>query len=372
MDVRNAVAVAQGLTVVAVVAVVSCTPPPSARVETRQESMIREIDAVYADVDGLDRPGYAVGVVRDGSLWYAKGFGAANLDYRTPIMPTSVFNVASLSKQFTGASLAILIRRGRVSLTDEVRKHLPEFPDRFGPVRLEHLVYMTSGLSEYYGLPRPGGRDWNLDQFTVKDAIAAVFAQSALDFEPGTKWAYSNINYMLIAEVVARVSGMPFSEFVRREIFEPLGMADTHVNDDLGRVVPNRVTGYNRLAEGGFRQEIRRSPHFGGSGVFTTVVDLAKWDQSLRDHRLGGPELTALLFSTRRFRHDKANDAFGLVWGEFERRRSLWYEGGDLGFSSYMAHLPDDGVTVIVLSNLGTGRAADRASAALRAVLSHR
>jgi len=335
-----------------------------------EPGVVGAIDAVFADVEGVERPGYAVGVVRGGELVYGRGFGGAELDHGVAITPDTVFNVASLSKQFTGAAVALLVVRGELRLEDEVRRHVAEFPRRFGAVRVEHLVYMTSGLPEYFRLERPGGRDWQLDHFTVDDALAAVFAQPALEFEPGSRWAYSNTNYQLLAEIVERVAGVPFGEFMEREIFEPLGLRDTHVDVDLGRIVPRRATGYNRLDDGdGYRREIRRSPHYGGSGVFSTVRDLARWDRSLRDHRLAGPELTRLLLSTRRFDHDKSNDAFGLVWGELDGHRTLWYEGGDLGFSSFMIRLPDDDLTVIVLSNLGTGRAAERARAVLRVLL---
>jgi CubicO group peptidase (beta-lactamase class C family) len=318
-------------------------------------------DALFAPYDRLDRPGYAVGIVQRGRLVYARGFGGANLDYEIPITKASVFNVASLAKQFTAACIGILVVRGRLSLDDEVQRHIPEFPSYPGPVRVKHLVYMTSGLPEYYTLPRPGGRTWDRDYFTVDDAISTVLREPRLRFAPGTQWSYSNINYMLLAEIVRRVSGLTLAEFARREIFEPLGMRHSRFNDDLGVVVPNRVTGYNARPSGGYQQEIRRSPHFGGSGLLTTVDDLARWDRSFTTHELGGTELTALLLSTMRFNHEKANDAFGLVWGSYRGFRTVWYEGGDLGFNSYMVRLPDEQFTVIVLSNLGAGRAGDHA-----------
>lgn len=320
---------------------------------------------VFNDVESLDGPGYAVGIVEKGVLAYARGFGSANLDYHIPITPSSVFNVASLSKQFTAAAIALLVLDGRIALDDPIADYLPEFPARFGEVQVRHLVYMTSGLPEYYELPRPGDRDWSLDYFTVPDALQAVFAAPSLDFRPGSRWAYRNSNYQVLAELVARVSGSPLSQFLDREIFEPLGMASTHINDDLSRVVPGRVSGYNRTDDGTYRREIRRSPHFGGSGLFTSVEDLAIWDRSLRDGSIRSGELATLMLQTQVFEHDKTNDALGLVWSQYRGRRTLWYEGGDLGFSSYMVRLPDDDVSVIVLSNLGTGRALDRARAIL-------
>jgi CubicO group peptidase (beta-lactamase class C family) len=316
------------------------------------------IDAIFADVRPSG-PGYAVGIVRNGKLQYARGFGSANLEAGTPITPKTVFNIASLSKQFTATAIALLIRDRKISLDDPLAKFLPDLPSRFAGVRIKHLVYMTSGIPEYYRQTRSGGRTWN-EHFTVDDAIAASLAQP-LEFEPGSRWAYSNVNYMLLARIVERAGGMSFASFLERRIFAPLKMTGTHVNDDVSRVVPNRAGGYNVREGGGFTHHPRVSPHYGGSGVFSTIEDLARWEESFRTHALGGPELTALQLSTMKFDHAKANDAFGLVWGEYKGHRTLWYEGGDLGFSSYLLRFPDLDFSIIVLSNLGTGRAADRA-----------
>jgi CubicO group peptidase (beta-lactamase class C family) len=312
----------------------------AARVMPFDEDTGRAVDAVFADFRGVKTPGYAVGIIRNGRLVYAPGFGAANLDYAIPITPRSVFNVASLSKQFTAAAVALLVLDGKVSLADPLAKHIPETPARFRDVRLEHLVYMTSGLPEYYRQPRPGGRTWDRDVFTLDDAIAATFAAPQLEFAPGSRWAYSNVNYMLLARVVERVSGEPLAAFLQRRVFGPLTMKDTHVNDDVTRVVENRVVGYNHRQTGGFHRHDRISPHYGGSGVFTTIEDLARWDRSFETHALAGPKLTSLLLSTKKFAHEKANDAFGLVWGEHEGLRTLWYEGGDLGFSPTWSAFP--------------------------------
>lgn len=144
------------------------------RVGAVDSARIARVDSLFAPYDSADRPGYVVGIVRRGELVYARGFGSANLDHSIPITPASVFNVASLSKQFTAAAVGLLIVRGRLSLEDEVRSHIAEFPSYPEPVRIKHLVYMSSGLPDYYTLPRPGGRTWDLDHFTVDDAIRTV------------------------------------------------------------------------------------------------------------------------------------------------------------------------------------------------------
>lgn len=347
----------------------SAVAPPDLQAGAADSIRFARVDAQFAAYDSAARPGYVVGIIRRGELVYARGFGSANLDYAIPLTHASVFNVASLTKQFTAAAIGLLIVRGRVSLEDDVRRHIAEFPTYPEPVKVKHLVYMTSGLPEYYSLRRPGGRTWDLDHFTVVDAIAAVLNEPRLRFAPGTQWSYSNINYILLAEIVSRVSGMTFAEFLRREVFVPLGMTNSLINDDLGAVVLNRVTGYNARPSGGYQQELRRSPHFGGSGLFTTVEDLARWDRNFTTHQVGGAELNELLLRTMRFEHDKVNDAFGLVWGTYRGLRTIWYEGGDLGFSSYMVRLPDRQLTVIVLSNIGTGGAAAQAQRVLDILL---
>lgn len=349
-------------------AIPQATVPGQTITDRLTESQVARIDAIFADAAARAGPGYSVGVVRDGQLAFARGYGLANLDHGVPLTPTSVLNIASLSKQFTGAAVALLVVDRELSLDDSLGELLADVPDAHAGVTVAHLVYMTSGIPEYYEQERPGGRTWTRDYFEVDDAIAASLAQPP-DFVPGTEWSYSNVNYMLLTRIVERVSGESFASFARRRIFEPLGMANTHVNDDVTRVVRGRATGYNPREGGGYHHHVRSSPHFGGSGVFSTVEDLARWDRNLSTHALAGPAFTELLLGRRRFDHDKTNDAFGLVWGDFGGRRMLWYEGGDTGFSSYMARLLDEQLTVIVLSNLGTGRSRDRAHEVLAALL---
>lgn len=166
---------------------------------------------------------------------------------------------------------------------------------------------------------------------------------------------------------------MSFAEFSKKRLFEPLEMNNTLVNDDIFQVIPNRVNAYNfrddentsGLIEGGylknagegFLQINRNSPHYGGSGIFTTVEDLKKWTVNFQTKAFGGEEFYNLMHTTMKFEHEKSNDAFGLVFGDFNGKEIVWYEGGDWGWSSYMMRFPKENITVICLSNLGTGNA---------------
>ena len=334
-------------------------------------------------------PGYVVGVIKDSEFLIKKGYGSANLEHRIPITPTSTFNVASLSKQFTAACIALLILDEKLTLEDKVRDLLPNFPPYTPDIKVKHLIYMTSGLPEYYAQPRKNNTDWSsLNFFNVDTAIAASLSSGELMYPPGTQWSYSNINYMLLTKIVAQLSGMSFSEFTRTRIFEPLEMTATRVNDDIFEVIFKRVTGYNVrnqentgwLIEGGYLQGSkkgylqinRHSPHYGGSGIYTSLVDLKKWDDNFYSHHLGGQEFYNLMHHRMKFEHEKTNDAFGLVFGDFNGHEMVWYESGDWGFSSFMMRFPKYRLTVVCLSNLGTGNARKKAMQVLDVLIAHR
>jgi CubicO group peptidase (beta-lactamase class C family) len=345
------------------------------------------IDALFVAPAAQVAPGYAVGVVKDGQLVFAHGYGLANLDDGTRITPRTAFHLASLSKQFTAAAVALLILDGRLSLETPATQFFPELTQLAPQLRVKHLVYFTSGLRDYTSLPRSSGQPWfTFQYFTIDEALQATLSSGSLKFQPGTQWDYSNINYMLLARIVEKVSGMPLSDFLERRMFSPLAMADSRVDDDTTQVIPRRATGYAERSNEAARQELakvgvtvrpgagymrlpRVSPHYGGSGVFSTVEDLARWSRSFDTHALAGPAFVELMLRRERFQHPKDNDAFGLVHGDFRGRPMVWFSGADLDASTFMARLPADGLTVICLSNNPFGDAEGKARAVLDVLL---
>jgi CubicO group peptidase (beta-lactamase class C family) len=345
------------------------------------------IDAVFAPNDHDGSPGYAVAVLKDGKIAFERGYGRADLDYNTAITPQTAFHLASLSKQFTAAAVALLILDGRLSLETPVAAYFPQVA-RFGAdMRLKHLVYFTSGLPEYTSQPRESGTPWfTAYRFTVDEAIAATLRAKALKFAPGTQWDYSNVNYMMLAKIVERVSGMSLGQFLQSRVFGPLGMSHTLVDDDTTVIIPNRATGYADRGDPdivsqldaigftvhpgtGYMRLVRNSPHYGGSGVFSTIGDLAKWDENFYTHAFGGPAFTNQMLARCRFQHPKDNDAFGLVFGNYKGRSMIWFSGGDIDASTYMARLPDLHLTVICLSNILKGDAEGKAMQVLGIVV---
>ena len=334
--------------------------------EQLSQQQLEKIDQLFSAFDAEDTPGYAIGIYKKGKPLLEKGYGTANLDYEIPISPQSVINVASISKQFIGACIALLILDGKLSLEDKAATFIPELAKYQHEIKIKHLIYMCSGLREYYTLPRPSGLDWNpANYFTIDTAIAVVLSQPDLDYRPGKKRSYSNINFMLLAKIIEKISGMNLDEFAQKNLFEPLGMENTHFNVDETKVVKNRVIGYNYRDQkkgkaAGFHHHIRNSPHYGGSGLHTTVEDLGKWNANFfTKEKLGGQAFYNLMHQTMKFEFERNNEGFGLGINTYKGLNLVQYDGGDQGFSSYAGRFPDQGITVICLSNLGTGRCWD-------------
>jgi CubicO group peptidase (beta-lactamase class C family) len=188
---------------------------PSPWLDAGQESAIDQLFARPSDA-----PGHAVALIKDGEFVFTKGYGLSNLDDHIPITPETSFHLASLSKQFTAAAVALLVLDHKVALSDPVAKYLPEDSKYGDGLRIEHLIYMTSGLHEYTEEPRKNGTPWmTFYYFTRDEAIAAALQPDQLEFTPGTTWAYRNINYMLLTRIVEVVSREPFAAFMQARVF---------------------------------------------------------------------------------------------------------------------------------------------------------
>jgi len=328
------------------------------------------IDRLFVAYTIGDQPGYAIGVVNQGKLTFAGGYGMADIESKTPIGPATAFNLASLSKQFTAAAIAHQIVHEEMSLDDTLASHWEGLPEAFAKVEIGHLVYMTSGLPEYYTLPSPKGGWASEDAFTVDDAISTVLATERLEYEPGSRWSYSNINYQLLAEVFADQRKSSFADAMAAAFFTPMGLERTWVDAPIDKSRDYRATSYNWSDEADrWIVSPRMSPHYGGSGIFSTLTDLAKWDAALYTDKAFGEPFSAQMLATRTYDHDKTNDAFGLVHSSYRGEDTVWYEGGDYGVSTYMVRLPGRDQSVICLSNIGNGGCASKARAVLDILL---
>lgn len=328
--------------------------PARAAEATSPKDLARKVDAVFAEYAKPGSPGCSLAVVQNGRIAYEKGYGLASLEFGVPIDPKkTVFDIGSTSKQFTATSILLLAKDGKLSLDDEVRKHIPEFPDYGTPVTIRHLLHHTSGIRDYLNLMILAGFNFE-DWTTAEDGLAAITRQKALDFPPGSEHSYSNSGYFLLAQIVERVSGKTMREFAQERIFGPLGMANTQFFDDHKRVLANRATAYSPT-ENGFAVEMSNWEQTGDGAVQTTVEDLAKWDQNFYDPKVGGPWLVEQLQTRGTLNDGETIDyARGLMVTDHRGLRRVSHGGGWAGYRAELIRFPDQKLSVVTLCNLGT------------------
>ncbi len=315
------------------------------------------IDAIFsAWKDGT--PGAALAVVRDEKIVYSRGYGMANLDHSVPIATNTVFDIGSTSKQFTAACVLLLAEDGKLAITDDVRKYLPELPQYEKPITIAHLLHHTSGLRDYTALMGLGGLSIEPD-YTEEFLLEMICRQKGLNFAPGEQFSYTNTGFFLLGEIVRRVSGMPMSKFAKERIFEPLGMKSTLFWDDHTMVVPHRAESYYESQEspGGYALAISMMDNVGDGGIYTTVEDLAKWDANFYHNTLGKgkPEFLDRMQEVGRLNNgQEIGYASGLFIGEHLGMRKVSHAGGWRGFRAEMVRFPEKKLTVICLANVGS------------------
>ena len=316
-----------------------------------QARAVARIDSILAPWSAPDRPGVAVAVLKDGQVVLERGYGSAQLEHRIPVTPATVFHVASVTKQFTAFGAAMLAQQGKLSLDDNVRSHIPELPDFGKPVTVRQLIHHTSGIRDQWELLAMAG--WRLDDVITKDHILRMLTrQRELNFEPGSEHLYSNSGYSLLAEIVERVGGMPFPEWMEQNVFRPLGMTSTHMHVDHEHIVPGRAYSYRRGDDGQWRNAVLSYANAGATSLFTTAGDLARWLNNYETAQLGGPALIAQMRERAVLTNgDTIPYAFGIVRGQYRGQTHWSHSGGDAGFRSFVVHFPAARLGVAVVSN---------------------
>ena len=323
--------------------------PASAQQLTPAE--ITRVDSVFAGLTSTAAPGCALGISRDGRLVYARGYGMANLETGTAITPASIFHVASISKQFAAFAVALLAEDGKLSLDDDIRKHVPEIPAYARPITIRHLIHHTSGLRDQWSLL--GMADWRDDDLiTEDDVLSIVSRQKELNFLPGDEYTYSNTGYTLLAVIVKRVSGKSLRQFADERIFQPLGMNSTHFHDDHTMVVPGRTSAYNPRPGGGWMVSIPVFDTYGATSLFTTVEDLLKWEQNFVEPKVGSRALIEKAQQPTTLTTGRKLDyGYGLSIEDYRGQPAVGHGGADAGYRSDVIRFPQAGLAIDVLCN---------------------
>jgi CubicO group peptidase (beta-lactamase class C family) len=324
------------------------TPPADA---------VAQVDKLFARYETTESPGCAVGVAVGGMPVLSRAYGMADIEQEQPASPETVFEAGSVSKQFTAAAVLLLAQQGKLSLDDPVRKYVPELPDYGRPITIRHALTHTSGLRDWGSVVAAAGWPRTSRVHTHAHVLDVASRQRALNFQPGSQFSYCNTGYNLAAILVSRVSGMPFAEFTRREIFEPLGMTRTTWRDDYTRIVKGRATAYAPVP-GGWRIDMPFENVHGNGGLPTTVGDLLKWNENFVHAKVGGPAFVAAQQQQMRLNDGSEIEyAAGLYVTEFRGVREVSHSGSTAGYRAFLARYPEQGLSVAALCNAADANA---------------
>jgi CubicO group peptidase (beta-lactamase class C family) len=326
------------------------------------------VDAIFSKWT-TSTPGCAVGVAVRGKPVLLKAYGMADLEHEVRNTPETIFESGSVAKQFTAMAILLLAQDGRLSLDDQVRKHIPELPDYGVPLTIRHMLTHTSGLRDWGSVASIAGWPRTTRAYTHAHVLEIVSRQKSLNFPPGTEWSYSNTGFNLAAIIVDRVSGMSFAEFSRRRIFEPLGMTHTSWRDDHRRIVKGRATAYSTTTSG-YEIEMPFEHVHGNGGLLTTVGDLLKWNENYVTPKVGDAALVAEQQKPGKYNDGRDLDyALGLYVRPLDDVKNVYHSGSTAGYRAHLNRFPQSHTSVAVLCNGSDGNATNAANAVSRLYL---
>jgi CubicO group peptidase (beta-lactamase class C family) len=349
-------------------------------VSIHAQSLTNRLDALLAKWNHKDEPGMAVLLVRNGRIAYRKGFGLADVDAHRPITPNTQFLLASVTKQFTAMAIMVLAEREKLQFADTLAKYCPEFPAYARTITIRNLLNHTGGLTEYHELLVGKVEDENYErssksppathEFTAIEALQILSRQQTLRFAPGEKFEYSNSGYVILGQIIERVTGQRYAEFLKETIFDPLGMHDTLVVDERNQKVPRLALGYEK--RNGEWRDITYTPEnhiYGEDDVVSTVNDLYKWDQALYTDRLVRSSTLEMAFTPGHTNDGKEiathilkrPNSYGFGWfiSSLDGDKDVEHSGGWSGYRTDILRVPARRVTAIVLTNSSNDEVTD-------------
>lgn len=323
-----------------------CSPPSGDSPDIEQR-----MDSLFGEFSLPGSPGCAVVVCEGGRIVFSKGYGLANVEHNVPISPATVFDIASVSKQFTAYAIAQLITEGKISAEDNLFRFFPELQIK-DTLKVKHLVYHTSGLRDWPQTLAVAG--WSMeDQLTYEQILRMTFLQKELNYPPGEEYSYTNTGYVLLAELVRRITGRAFHEYIQQEIYEPLGMTSSYFFSDIHQIIPRRAQSYYEHAGADtFINYADNTTAMGSSSMFSTVEDLAKWLIYLEEH---ADEPAVALMHQRGVLNngDSIHYAYGIWYEELAGWPAIVHTGSWAGFRAITARFPAQQLSVAILSNYG-------------------
>jgi CubicO group peptidase (beta-lactamase class C family) len=311
------------------------------------------IDKIFSALKA-DEPGCAVAVSQKGKPVASRAYGSADLERNVPMTPAAVLDAGSVVKQFVAVSVLMLVEDGKLSLTEDIRKYIPELPDTGRKITVDHLLTHTSGIRDWQALRSL----WEGDP----TALAMAMRQRGLNFAPGDEWGYSNTNYELLKEIVTRVSGMPFADFTQKRLWEPLQMKSSAYVHDMTGVIKNRALAYSKEKDRWKLDMYFGNDRGGSGGLLTTAGDLVIWNDALTAGTLGRFVTEKLHEPATLNNGRKITYARGLRVDTRGGDKLVWHSGGAAGYSTLSVRLPEHGLSLAIMCNADGGAKDEYAS----------
>ncbi|MCB2219053.1 MAG: serine hydrolase [Bacteroidetes bacterium] len=312
------------------------------------QSFEKKANAMLSEYYPSDEPGATILVAQGDKVIYSKAFGMADMERNVPNRPEMVFEIGSITKQFTAVCILMLMEKGKLSLDDDITKFIEDYPTQGHHISIHHLLTHTSGIKSYTSM-----EEWNSiwrKDFT-NDELIDFFKNQPMDFAPGTEFRYNNSAYFLLGVIIEKVSGMTYPEFLKQRIFKPLGMDHSYYGSHR-RIIQNRALGYQK-------EDVWKNAEFlsmtqpGAAGsIMSTVNDLYTWNKAVRDDKLISTESKQKAFTDYTLNNgEKIDYGYGWMPNEIQGSQTLEHAGGIFGYTSNGIWLPEENVYVVMLSN---------------------
>ncbi len=309
-------------------------------------------------------PGVALKIFKKGVCIKTAAYGFANLELKVPTKPETVFEIGSVTKQFTAAGIMLLVQDGKLSVDDKISLYLKDTPEAWKDITLRHCLTHTSGLKNYTGLD-----GFELTKHLPVDQFIKRMSEEPMDFQPGEKWKYCNTGFNLLGHIIESVSGKKYWDYMNERIFHPLGMTNT-VNRKPGAVIPNRASGYETNRTGQYiNRDYDLTDIFSAGEIASTVGDLAKWDAALDTDKLLNAASKEALWTPVKLNNGSIHEyGFGWFLNPLNGHKNIGHSGSTSGFSASNQRFPDDGLIVILLTNSGEDGIATKVAKAVAEV----
>lgn len=312
---------------------------------------IQQIDSLFLEWNTPNHPGGSIGVMLNGKFVFSKAYGLASLDYQIANTTETKFNIASVSKQFTAMGIVLLHLEGKLSIDDNIRKHLPELPEFAKEITIRHMLHHTSGMRSLHALLGLAG--WrNDDTRSNDDLMRFMIRQKELNFEPGSEYMYCNTGYMFMATIIERITKEKFADWMKKSVFEPLGMMDTYVEDNYRNVVANNATSYSGNQNSGYNRAIDFWNYVGSGNMHSTSKDMLVWLENFSKPTAGWEEAFKMMLTKDKLSNGAENDyAFGVFIGKFQDNNRIQHGGSIGAYSSVISSIPNQKLNIVILCN---------------------